>query len=254
MLAYERHEAIISRLREKGTIKIQEIAREFGVSNETARRDLDALQEAGLVSRIHGGGVLNEVRKLDHPLYRTRVESNNKKKAAIGKKAVELIRPGDSLFLGVGTTVLELVRNLSSSLDLTVVTGSLFSMLELAERGISVIAVGGKIDTEEFCMYGGHAHEAMRKYYVNKVIIGAGGITIDGGVTDYGGDDYDYSFLFKRAKEVIVLADSDKFGTDAFVSLCPLKYVNTIVTDSGLDPDVIKQYVDLGIRVITAEA
>ncbi len=239
-------------MRSKKTIKIQQMANMFGVSNETARRDLDALQAAGSVRRIHGGAVFSEVQKSEHPLYHTRKESNNAKKKAIGRRAAELVQPGDSIFLGNGTTLLEFVRNLDRGQDLTIVTGSLFSMLELAERGISVIAVGGKIDVDEFCMYGGHAHEAMRKYYVNKVIIGAGGITIDGGVTDYGGDDYDYSFLFKRAQEVIVLAESEKFGKDAFVSLCPLKYVNTIVTDDALDPDIEKQYMDLGIRVIKA--
>ena len=146
MLAQERHALILDILREKKIIRISDIATQFGISNLTARRDLDALQAQQLIRRVHGGAVLLEQENGRGPgqaPVRPRGRNAQREEIrAIGKLAASLIRDGDVVFLGTGTTVLEVARHMRRLSNLTVMTNSLAVINELADSGNTIYVLG----------------------------------------------------------------------------------------------------------------
>jgi DeoR/GlpR family transcriptional regulator of sugar metabolism len=122
----QRQSQIVEILQKKGRISIPEICEMFGISDMTARRDLNEMDRLGLLRRIHGGAVANLGRSYEPP-YQMRSTKHQSAKACIGAKAAELIYDGDSIALDVGTTTLEIVKGLKGKRNLTIVTNSLQS-------------------------------------------------------------------------------------------------------------------------------
>lgn len=251
MLAKQRRNTIMDILRVKGTIKITEIVEQLSVSNETARRDLEMLQSENLVKRVHGGAVLLESQN-SKSIYRLHRNTGYAEKQAIGKLAASLVKEGDTIMLGNGSTILEVARNLKYYKNLTVLTISLPVIMELTNPDIKLIALGGMIDPNEYCMYGSLTYQAMEHFFVDKLFIGAGGITLDGGVTDYGLDPIYRKVLFEHSNKTILVADSAKFGNNAFSYFCSLDDVDTVVTDKFLDADFSKGIMERNIELLLA--
>lgn len=189
MLAQERHEQIMQILRsEKRFIRITELVERFHISNETARRDLSALQAKGLVKRVHGGGVLCEQAPQEDTPFADQPALDYTVKQSIGALAASLVEDGDTIFLGSGSTMHEIARHLPDLSNLTVLTISLPVAMELAGRRCSVIVLGGRIDQNEYCLSGILTNCNLRQFFVDKAFFGASGVTMAHGVTDFGVD------------------------------------------------------------------
>lgn len=242
MLAKERQSIILDILRTKNIIKISDIVKQFDVSNETARRDLEALQDQKLIKRIYGGAVLTELPPQETQ-YASRSGLGHAEKRAIGKAAAALVNEGETILIDTGTTMLEIARNLKHMNNLTVVTNSLPVINELANSNVCVFVLGGQLNPDELCMVGGITIDAMKNFFVDKAFMGAGGVTFTGGITDYSADVYCRRFIVERANKVILVADSNKFGYNAFSFVCAFDQVDMVISDSCLS----KEYIN-GIR------
>jgi DeoR/GlpR family transcriptional regulator of sugar metabolism len=221
-------------LKRSKIIKITDIVRQFDVSNETARRDLEALQDLNLIKRIYGGAVLASATSFDS-IYTPRASLSQNEKAAIGKAAADMISEGDTIILDIGTTTLEIARNIKTMRNVTILTNSLAIMNELAGSDLNVFCLGGKLNVDELSLSGDLTANALKNFFVDKAFIGAGGVTFTEGVSDYNNDEAIVRrTVIQRANKVILVADSGKFGSNAFAFVCPIESIHTIVSDENL--------------------
>src|SRR5512143_597290 len=173
----ERQKEILSRLNRQGRLSVAEIVKQFSVSEATARRDLGSLASQGRAQRVHGGAIAADQAPPELPILERQGEQPDEK-ARIGRRAAELVAPKDTVFLGSGTTVLELARNLRNRRDLTVITNSLPVLNMLAGLdGIEIIALGGMLRRTELSFIGHISDLALAELRADKVFMGARGVS-----------------------------------------------------------------------------
>lgn len=258
MAALNRIGQIVELAMEQGSISIQEICDRFGVSEMTARRDLNELDRQGLLRRVHGGAIASLARSYEPP-FPTRATKNTPAKIAIGLRAAELIYDGDSIALDVGTTTLEIVGGLQGKRNLTIVT----SCLQIANRVVAelslssdvrLILTGGIVRPRELSMVGSIAEIVYRDLHVDKAFIGIAGIHPVDGLTEYNLEDAQTKqMLIQSAREKIVVADGSKFGLTTFATVSPLSSIGKIVTDKSAPANILDEIRKFGVEVILAE-
>lgn len=254
----QRRRKILELITQNGQVSVADIIELFQVSEMTARRDLADLAREGLLRRVHGGATINLGRSYEPP-YPLRTTAQLTSKQAIGQAAAALIQDGDSVAFDVGTTTLEIARSLAEKRNLTIVTASLPIANEIISRyalgnDVRLVLTGGIVRAGELSMVGDFAAHAYHHLHVDKAFIGIGGISLQHGLTEYNLDDA----LVKRvmiatASQVIVVADSSKFGRTSFAHVAPLSAVKAVVTDCHADLPTVKQLREMGIEVILAE-
>lgn len=253
MTAAERRESILAMFQSSDFVKITDIVSRFDISNETARRDLDYLQDQQLVRRVYGGAILKE----RAPSWQTKVTRQSRLTAelrAIGKAGAELVAPGETVFMTNGSTTLQVARYLRGRSNITVVTNSLAVINELANTDVDVFVIGGRLHSGEHDIYGDVAQECVNKYYCDKAFIGCGGITKDLGVMDYGRGSPLHSHVIKRSAQHILVTGSQKFGMPAFINACSLEDVDVIITDNKLAEEYQVMVQEAGIKLILVDA
>jgi DeoR/GlpR family transcriptional regulator of sugar metabolism len=232
-------------------VTIGELTDRLGVSEATVRRDLDALQRSGLVQRTYGGAVATKVSELPFPARSTRQVLE---KRAIARAAATMVDPGDTLFLGGGSTTLRLAELLVDA-DVTVVTNSLPVASELS-RGLrgQVIVVGGTLRTPELSLIGPRAVEGIRSYRASTAFLGVPALDSEHGFTADGDVEAatDAAFI-AMAQRTVVLADHTKLGRVSTRQVVPLDALHTVVTDPGAPPPVIDELRASGTQVVVAE-
>lgn len=256
MLAHERQAHIIDHLREHRVIKITDIVSRFGVSNLTARRDLDVLQEQKIVRRVYGGAILSaDPATLGRPDVLlpsgNQAQAKNIEKKAIGKLAATLVREGDILFLGSGNTVLEVARNLRNFSSLTIITCSLAVINELSTTSNTIYVLGGRLDNSEHSIDVSDAR--LQSFCADKAFISCDGVTLTHGVTaSYPPNTVVGHSMVKNAKQAILVSNSRKFGNNALSVTCELSELNTIVTDEGLSQEFRDELAQQGVTLMMA--
>lgn len=235
------------------TVNNAELMERFGISIETVRRDLEYLEQQGCLRRVYGGAVANTSLGSE-PEYASRAKTRFEEKNAIGAAAAKLVEPGDTIYLGVGTTVQAMVQYMKHVGELTVFTNALRTAVELSEvPGCTVILPGGQLRSRELTLSGFPAEENFAHFNVDKAFIGIGGIT-EAGVTDFHvGEARIHRQLIQNARQAIVLTDSGKLGVRAMNNVCPLEEVDTVVTDSLAEKRMVKTLEQAGVRVILAK-
>lgn len=248
----ERQEQIARLIGKRGRANILEICTEFTISEATARRDLDALSERGLIQRVHGGAILVRRAVPEEPMLRRTHEQETDKKA-IGLAGASLVKDGDTVFLGSGSTVLEVARNLTER-NITVITNSLPVINLMSERpNISLVALGGMLRATELSFIGHITEQAVVELRADKVFIGTHALSLDEGMTnDYLPETLTDRAILNVGRQVIVVADHSKFGLVSTAFLAPLKIIHTLVTDGGTDPEFVETLKSHGVDVIIA--
>jgi len=173
----ERRQQIVDLITRQRTVNNAELMEKFDISIETVRRDLEYLEQQGVLRRVYGGAVIN-VSLNSEPEYASRFRANSQEKNAIAQEAVKLICPGDAVYLGVGTTVQAMAQYMKNIGQLTVFTNALRTAVELSEiPGCTVIVAGGQLRGKEWTLSGFPAEENLTHFNVDKAFIGIGGIT-----------------------------------------------------------------------------
>lgn len=254
----ERRKLILELLNKNHAVTTAELRDRFDVSEMTIRRDLQVLEKEGLLRRTHGGAVSILGRSYE-PLLRIRSTENTAAKAAIGRRAAEMVHDGDSVALDVGTTTLEIARSLHDKHNLTVVTASLPIAVEIAtshliESSIRLILTGGIVRAGELSMIGEIARQSYNKLHVDIAFIGVGGISLEDGLTEYNLEDTQIKqALLETAQKKVVVADSSKFGRTTFATIAPLSAIDAIVTDAGISDKILAALTERNICVVVAD-
>ncbi len=236
----ERRSQIADLIREQRAIKNEELMERFGISIETVRRDLDYLEQQGVLRKVYGGAVAN-ISLNSEPEYASRSKTNFNQKNAIAKEAVQLINEGDTIYLGVGTTVQAMVQYMHNIGNITVFTNALRTAVELSEiPGCTVVLPGGMLRTKELTLSGFPAEDNLTQFNVDKAFIGVGGIN-ENGITDFHiGEAQLHRKLVLNARQSVALIDSSKIGIRAMNNVCALKELDLVITDSDANKKTVK--------------
>lgn len=252
LLSLERQNHIVKLVSERGRLTVPELSQFFDVSDATIRRDLATLAAQNLIQRVHGGVMrLQSVATREIPIV-LRQKTYMEEKERIGRAAAALVQDGETLLLSGGSTGLCVARDLNHHHDLTVVTDSLLVVTELLQQGQhKVIMLGGTIDPEEQAVRGTLSRTVLAQLQVDKVIIGTKGISVNRGLS---AETPEEAELFRTymaiADHVIVVTDSSKFQQSALVQVVSLDAIQTLVTDTNLDPETAEQIREKGIYLL----
>ena len=249
----ERQKQILALLTRQGRLSVNEIVEQFSISVATARRDLESLASQGKAERVHGGVIAVEQAPPESPILERESEQADEK-SRIGLAAANLVADKETVFLGSGTTVLEVARQLRQSKNLTVITNSLPVLNALAgAEGIMVISLGGMLRDSEMSFIGHITEQALAEVRADKVIIGTRGVSLEHGLTnDYMQETLTDRAIMKIGREVIIVADHTKVNRVSTALLAPLDSMQTFVTDSKADKKFIQALKKQGINVIVA--
>ena len=253
MLAHERQEKIMEMLRQKKAVKNTELAQMFKTSNLTIRRDLDALADKGLVRRVYGGAVLQQEQEpvQQRQAADTGGELLRSRRMAIAKAAVAMVREGDRVHLGYGTTVVEIARQLRQFRQLSIVTGSLTAALQLINTSHDVYVLGGQIHHDERNLSGSYAIQMAREFHTNITIMPCGGLSVEYGVmSDFLPAAELGRVAVENAEKSIIVCSSKNIGRTTFHSVCPVSAVDVIITDDGISEEQKEALESCGVEVL----
>ncbi len=254
MLAAERRNLILEKIHEEKSVIVSELSREYKVSEETIRRDLEKLEDDGHVIKSYGGAVLNEKSSIDLPFnVRWRVNSSGKQK--IAELVLDEINDGDHIFLDASTTAVFIAKSLKQKRHLTVITNSIENLLELADApGCDLISTGGHLKASTMSLHGRKAADTVGLYNADKVFFSCKGLDMERGATDGNDDTAEIKQKMIATAETVYLAvDSTKFGKVAFSRISSLKNVDVVVTDKKPAEEWLRVFEQNGIRCIYAE-
>jgi DeoR/GlpR family transcriptional regulator of sugar metabolism len=249
----ERQKQILSLLTQQGRLSVAEIVEQFSISEATARRDLETLASQGKALRVHGGVIAIEQAPPELPILE-RESEQSEEKVQIGRAAASLVRNNETIFLGSGTTVLEIARNVRDHKNLTVITNSLPVLNVLAGlKEITVISLGGMLRESELSFIGHITEQALSEVRVDKVFMGTRGVSLEHGLTnDYLQETLTDRAILKIGREVVIVADHTKVNRVSTALLAPLNSMHTFVTDSKVDKKFVQALKREGIQIVVA--
>jgi DeoR/GlpR family transcriptional regulator of sugar metabolism len=249
----DRQQQILQLLERQQRLSVAVICATFEVSEATARRDLESLATLGKLQRVHGGAIVLTQAPPESPILQRQNEQADEK-ARIGQAAAALVQPGETVFLGSGSTVLEAARALRGRRGLTVLTNSLPVVNALAgAEEITLICLGGMLRESEFSFIGHITEQALAEVRADKALIGTRAISLEHGLTnEYLPETMTDRAILNAGQEIIVLADHTKFGRAATVRLAPLESIHTIVTDEQTPRDFLEAIQRRGLKVVLA--
>jgi DeoR family transcriptional regulator, fructose operon transcriptional repressor len=252
LLPTERRQRIVNEIMRRHTVTIAELARQFGVSEMTIRRDLRSLEQSGLVESVYGGAKTPTLSPFELS-FANREQAEVEAKRAIGFVASQLVCDGDVVALDGSTTTLQLARNLHRHGSITVFTNGIKVATELAHRpGIRTILSGGEL-YHSVSLVGLFARSIFEKIRVDKLFLSVTGISEDLGLSGPSDVDADVkAAMIAAADKVILLADHTKFGRRSYVQVAPLDAVHTIVTDDGTTDEYVQLLQQRGIELVIA--
>ncbi|MCH2449910.1 MAG: DeoR/GlpR family DNA-binding transcription regulator [Gracilimonas sp.] len=254
MTVTERHEKILHELKENGKVSVQKLSDELDVSEVTIRKDLRVLEDKVLLFRTHGGATQTNPYTSDRPVSE-KEKMQAEEKNAIAKKAVELIGDNDSIILASGTTILAVARKIHPEKKLNVITSALNVSLELSQHeNVEVLQLGGQLRQSSTSVIGPYAEQFMEGITCGILFLGVDGIDLDHGLTTSNLMEASLNQKFiEVAQHTIVVADHTKFGKRGFSRICSLDKVQHIITDAGVDPQLITKLEDAGIQITVAK-
>lgn len=249
MLTSYRKQQLLERLRADGKLVAKDLSAEFGVSEDTIRRDLREMAHEGLLQRVHGGA-LPASPAIANFADRERIRHDGK--IAIGKTAAALIQPGQVVILDGGTTAREVARHLPPQLNATVITHSPTIAVELVEhKTVEVILLGGRLFKHSVVSVGAACFEAISKIRADLFFMGVTGIHTQAGLTT---GDFEEAAV-KRAlshasAETYVLASAEKWNAASPYLVLGLNEVAGIITEKDIDEAILQPYADLGFTIL----
>jgi len=235
MFPEERRLSLLQFVRKRGAVKISELSEDLGVSKVTIRRDSEKLEKEGYIKRAHGG-VFSLDRIKRELSFDEKIIVNLPQKRKIGRKAVSLIQENDTIFLGTGTTTMQIVQNINREKNLVVSTNCLLTAYELSNLPkVHLIMTGGELRRPSYALVGSKAMKCTEDMVIDKFFLGVEGISMEYGITI--ASEFEAEICRKvmnSSKTTVVVADSSKFGKIAFARIASIDAVNMIITDAGV--------------------
>lgn len=245
MLPAARHQAIVDAVQRERVVRVSDLAQQLGVSLMTVRRDIELLEEGGLLERIHGGAKIPGDTSTHEPGFDQKSTQLTAEKRAIAQEAAGLVHEGMAVGLSAGTTTWALARELVNGPRITVVTNSV-RIADLfhhgppagsARYGSTVILIGGE-RTPSDALVGPIATAALKQLHLDVLFLGVHGMDADAGFTTPNllEAETDRAFV-AAARTVVVLADHTKWGMLGISTIAALDEADEVISDSGLSPE-----------------
>jgi DeoR family transcriptional regulator, fructose operon transcriptional repressor len=248
MLTPERQQIILSLVKEKGVVKLQELIEVTNASESTIRRDLIQLEDDKKLKRVHGGASLLQGKRSE-PSMTEKSFKNLHDKISIAKAAASFIEDGDSIFLDAGTTTHQMISFLDQK-DLTVVTNGITLIEPLLEKGITTYLLGGAIKGSTRALIGRAAYETLKTYRFDKCFIGTNGVDLDYGYTT---PDPEEALIKQTALELsqegFILADHSKIGEVSFSKIAGIEEATLVTNKTSENIQLYQQQTSL--KVVT---
>jgi DeoR/GlpR family transcriptional regulator of sugar metabolism len=250
MLAAQRRDLLLERLRVDGRLVAKDLAAELGVSEDSVRRDLRELAAAGLCQRVYGGALPVSPAIADHA-GRERVEPASKQRVAAA--AARLVAPGSTAIIDGGTTALAVASALPLDLTATVVTHSPTVATALVDhRDVEVFLLGGRLFRHSLVTCGAAAVEAAQGVTADVFLLGVTGVHHEAGLTTGDADEAAMKrALARRAADTFVLASAEKIGAASRFAVLPLADVTGLVTDADPDTPAMRDLLAAGVQLVS---
>lgn len=252
MYVEERQAAIAAQARAHGRVDVADLAAGFRVTAETVRRDLTALERAGLLRRVHGGAILNDPLGFE-PALATREEVHTAEKTRIARAALAFLPEEGAIALDAGTTTRLFAEQIPADRTLTVVTNSLpIAVLLTTRPAITVHLVGGRVRSRTMATVDAQALAYLATVHVSVAFLGTNGFSARGLTTPDSAEAAVKTAIIRSAGDRVLLADQSKYGRDHFALVARLSEISTIVTDSRLTQDAADALAAAGPEVVRA--
>lgn len=241
MLVSERRARIVEMLRERRNVSTEEFAIALEVSTETIRRDLLALDTAGVLDRVHGGASSAiSARTDDEASFTIRSGSERAAKLRMATAAAKLVRSGQTIVIDVGTSAAAVARALPYDLECVVATNSLLVAAELADRPkIEVLVSGGRLRAGDLALSNAQTNAFFAEIFADLAFLGSGGVDAAAGLTDFHLDEAAVRrVILGNAAQSFVLADASKFGRIARHHIADLGELSGLITDLAPPADI----------------
>lgn len=249
-----RQKYIIESIQKEGSVNVADLAITFDVSEMTIRRDLNELEQVGLLRRVHGGAVSAHGRSFEPPLA-VRSNENREVKDQLGRYAADMVAEGDSISLDVGSTIYAVASHLKQTRNITILTPSLsIAGLFIDRADVRLILPGGIVRPGETSMVGDLAHRSLKLLFVDRLFLGAGAIDSKAEITEYNMDDaLIKQTMIHNAKEVTLVLDSSKFQKVAFAHVASFDVLNQLITDAVPPKPLLDALKSAGVTVHVVE-
>ena len=229
----KRQQILLDRLKNTGHISVLDQAKELSVTEMTIRRDLSFFEKKGIATRIHGGAIPNDPLPLGIDIM---ANKPREAQTSIAKQTVKLLKPGSTVLFNVGTTVLQVAREIAvTKIPLTVITNSIPVAVALYQSECQVILPGGTLRRQGLDLTGPITEKNLNEYHVDALISGCDGAMADEGFFT---SDINLAEIEKKsveiAKQVIIVTESNKFGQKSFAKFANTSDIAYLVTDKKL--------------------
>ncbi len=251
-LTAHRRRLVLERLQKQGVVKTSELSEAFSVSPMTIRNDLNALAQQDQLVRTHGGAIVREWLTTE-PSYQDKANLNRAEKERIGKQAAGLIEEGMAVFIGNGTTTMEIIKHLPRGRRVRIFTNALNHALEVDQLPqAEVFIIGGHLRGVSLAMVGRLAHQALEGVYFDLAFLGVNGISMDYGLTIPSLEEAETAAeIIRHSQRTVIVADHTKFGIVAHGRIADISDIDVIITDRGLEPRFREALVGLDVELYT---
>jgi DeoR family transcriptional regulator, aga operon transcriptional repressor len=247
----ERHNFILQELERRGAVSVAALSEAMGVTAVTVRKDLKALEEKGALLRSHGGASRPATYVNDRPIGE-KMQVRVREKQQIATAAVQLLQPEEAIIIGSGTTVRAFAKAIPQHLPLTVLTSAMNVTLSLIEHPkVEIVQLGGVVRKSSRSVVGHYSETMLADFACSKLFLSVDGVSPDFGLTTSNMMEAHLNAqMIKAVPQVVLLADSSKFGKKGFGRIGDLQEVHTIITDQGLADSYRQQIDEMGIKLI----
>jgi DeoR family transcriptional regulator of aga operon len=247
----ERREQIIQRLRQQGSVQVNDLSAVFGVSTVTIRNDLAFLEKQGIAVRAYGGALICDG-SAPEPSVEDKSALNTSVKRSIAQAAVALIKPGHRVILDSGTTTYEIARLLRQHADVIVMTNGMNVANALLEaEGVELLMTGGHLRRQSQSFYGDQAEQSLQNYHFDMLFLGVDAIDLDRGVSTHNEDEARLNRrMCEVAERIVVVTDSSKFNHSNLHKIIDTQRIDMIIVDEAIPQDSLEGLRKAGVDVI----
>lgn len=227
----QRQFQVLRHLEQSHFLSIKELAQHIFVSEATIRRDVEKLEEKGLVKSVYGGVVMSEYSNEVVPVS-LRDRENSAEKERVAQHAAELIHDNDTVLFDSSSTVRRICKHIKSRKNLTIITNNLRVCQELKDSDVTVYSTGGMLARRRDCFLGHYTELFLRNIHADSMFFSAQGITDDGHITDSGVEELAVlKVMMEHADKHYFLCDSSKFGKQYPFTLCHIDDITEVISN-----------------------
>jgi DeoR family transcriptional regulator, fructose operon transcriptional repressor len=254
LIPAQRREKIQKYLETHKIARTVDLYKMLETSEATVWRDLEWLEQKGIIERTHGGAMLSQRITLE-PEYQLRAKKHPEEKQRIGALAASLIESGDIVFINSGTTATQVIHHIRGTSNITVFTNNFYAAIEMEEPGFHYYLIGGDFQPRSLSTTGRLATENLKQVYANKAIIGVDGISLKHGCTVPSDAEAEVvRLMIEHTKgQVITVADHSKWGVVSNYQVASLDEINKLVTDEAIDVSAIESLAAHSIDTLIAD-